>query len=205
MKANIEIKDKDKKLLLVVGVVFFFIIDVYYIFGWQCRSLMHYYTSTNERNQQIQSMENDLRNKERYSSELGDLNIIVDDLEKLVTEEVDIPILMENISKLAGAIGVKILQIRPEFMPGLKVDRDSESDKTSENEEKFGEIAIHIAVESGFHQFGVFMSRLEAEKNLFRLSTVEVQTDSRNYLVQKIQLSLISTIKLTQHAQTVEK
>ena len=86
---------------------------------------------------------------------------------------------------------------------GWLTDEDIEKILSVQEEtyEKFGEIAIYIVAESGFHHLGAFISRLESEKNLFLLSSIEIQTNSRNYLVQDIRFSLISTIRLTQHAQ----
>lgn len=200
MKAALQLKDKDKKLVIIIGFILFIVIDVVMIFfGWQCRSLFGYYKLAGERSQQIKTMENDIINKERYGQELSELDRTIDDLRLRVSDEAEVPVLMENISRLASAIGVRVLQIKPTLE--IKKVPPSDAEATETEKEKFGEIIISIVAESGFHQLGAFISRLESEKNLFRLSSIEIQTDAKNYLVQNIRLSLKSTIRLAQQEQ----
>ena len=162
MKTSIQLKDKDKKLIYIVGIILFFVIDIVVIFfGWQCRSLFQNYKLANERNQQIKTMGNDITNKERYKQELRELNKTIDELKQCVSDEAAVPVLMENISTLASTIGVKVLQIKPTLETEKSPKSKDAKDAKDANEEKFGEIAIYIVAESGFHQLGAFISRLE--------------------------------------------
>lgn len=192
-----NVKLKDKKVIYIAGGIALLLIDIIVIFGWQCRSLVHNFALAGERRQQILTMEKDIINKEKYKKELSDLNTVVGTLKDSIIDESDVPVLMENISTLARTIGVKILQIKPVF----EFDRNAASGVVTVNEEQFATIGIRIAAECGFHQLGAFISRLESAENFFRLAAIEIQTDTKNYLVQNVRLSLTSVIKLTQQTQ----
>jgi len=184
---------KDKRNLFIIGVAAFLVFDAIFVLGWQIRSLVRTYRAARERSQQLQAIKNDVANIEQYRRQLDDLTTVVDALKVNITEEAESTALIERISTIAGAVGVKIQQIRPVF----DVDRSSPEGIISVNNEQFSTISFRIVASAGFHQLGAFINRLEAKENLFRLSAIEIETDKKNYLIQSVRLSLTSVIRLS--------
>lgn len=184
---------KDKKNLFIIGMAAFLVVDAIFVLGWQIRSLVRTSRAARERSQQLQAIKNDVANMEQYRRQLGDLTAVVDTLKENITDEAESTALIERISTIAGAVGVKIQQIRPVF----DVDRSSPEGIISVNNEQFGTISFRIVASAGFHQLGAFINRLESKENLFRLTSIEIETDKKNYLIQSVRLSLTSVIRLS--------
>lgn len=191
---NIKLKNKDKQTIFLAAIVIFIVIDLFIIIvGWQCRSLFKYYKAAAEKRQMIAMLENDIKNLNSYRQEISDLETSIRNLELLVTNEANISGLIENISNLANICGVKIIQVKPEV-----VDEDDKSTGLQIKDNKFGEIEIQLVAKADFHQLGSFISKIESEKNFFKVTSLEIETASENYMIQNIRLSLKSIINRIQ-------
>lgn len=186
---NIVIREKDKQIAIIAGFTIIILVDLFFILGWQWRSLSAYFKDTSQKKQDIVSLVTDIRNLDGYKNEIVDLDDKIARLELLIVDEVDVSSLIENISNLADSSGVKITQIRPAA--------SSDGQRfVQAKDAKFGEIEIQIIAKSDFHQFGNFISKIESAQNFFKLSSLEITTDSRNYFIQQIALSLKSFVSI---------
>lgn len=186
---NLVIREKDK---LIVGITLFVIIvvsDLVMGLGWQYRLLSDYGEKVNTRTLGIRILENDIKNLDRNKEETADLDEKIDNLKLLITDERDISVLIENISNSADSTGVKIIQVKPAT--------DVSNLRTVETKDgKFGEIEIQIMGKSDFHQLGNFVSKIESVKGFFKISSLEIEGDSKDYFTQNILLSLRTVVNL---------
>ncbi len=188
-KVAIKIREKDKQIIYLVLFTIIIVIDLMVILGWQLRLLFKYFNTSNERKQSIELLESDIRNLDKYKLEITDLDKKVNNLKLLVSEEEDISALIENISHLADSSDIKITQIKPEM------DMD-EKKFVGTKEDKFSQIEIQIVAKSDFHQLGSFVSKIESAKNFLKFTSLELETDNRNYFIQNVNLSLISYVRI---------
>lgn len=180
---GLTITEKDKQIVGLTIFTIFIVGDLVFGLGWQYRSLSKYNRKVNIKKQAIGALENDIRNLDRYKQEINDLDEKINNFEFLVKDEKEVANLIENISNLADNSGVKIKQIKP------LIGRSNL--KTVEVKDgKFSEVEIQILGESDFHQLGSFVSRIESAKTFFRVSSLEIETDNKNYYIQNIKLSL---------------
>lgn len=183
------IKEKDKQIIFLAVFAIIIIVDLIFILGWQWRLLSGYYKSANEKKQAIAALEKDVRNLDVYKKEIVDLDKKITDKSRSIINEMDVSVLIENISNMADSSGVKITQIKPVI--------DVSNEKFIQTSDaKFKEMEIQIIAKSDFHQLGNFISRIESARNFLKLFSLEIVTDSRNYFVQNIALSLKTVVNL---------
>ena len=185
----IVIKEKDKQIVYIAIFIIILVIDFFLILGWQFRLLLRNFKMANEKRQAIVALENDTKNMDKYKQETADLDKKIKDLELMVTKEQDIQFLIEDISVLASKSNIKIMQIKP------IIDEDK-LNIVSSKDGKFSEVEIKISATAGFHQLGNFINNIESANKFFKLSSLEIETDNKDYLVQNIRLSLISILDL---------
>lgn len=194
---NVVIRERDKQIIYLAIFIIVVIADVFLILGWQLRSLLNYYKIANERKEAITTLKSDILNLDSYKKEVAKLDEKVKSFKLLFTDEEDVSGLIENISGLANSSSVKIIQIKP-----VKESSDSAAVKAKDN--KFTEIGIQIAAKADFHQMGNFISKIESSKSFLKVSSLEIETDSKDYYAQNIRLSLASFVN-TKDKSTKEK
>ncbi|MDD5355439.1 MAG: type 4a pilus biogenesis protein PilO, partial [Candidatus Omnitrophica bacterium] len=157
--------------------------------GWQYRLFSKYSETLTKKKQAMVNLERDINNLDRTKKEAGDLEKKIDDLCLFVIEGENISALIEDISKLANNSGVKITQIKP-VMDNVNFETVDVKDI------KFHEIEIQIVGQSGFHQLGDFISRVESAKNFFKVVSIGIDPNDKDYNVQNIKLSLRTYVSI---------
>ncbi|MDD4910344.1 MAG: type 4a pilus biogenesis protein PilO [Candidatus Omnitrophica bacterium] len=112
-------------------------------------------------NSNLRKLRSDIINARRDITELekykagpaGSPERSEDLLRKVISEE-EIPVLIEEVSKMAEGAGVKILQIR-----SVKNEQNKPAATTLLS--KFFDIKIIISARSGFHELGKFINKIE--------------------------------------------
>ena len=84
---------------------------------------------------------------------------------------------------MADSSGVKITQIKP-------VIDNNNLNKLGLKDAKFSGVGIQIVGESGFHQLGSFVSKVESADSFFKVSALEIEPSRKDNYVQNIRLSL---------------
>lgn len=185
----IIIKEKDRQVIYIAIIVIIIVVDVIFILGWQFHSLFKNIKMTADKRQAIITLENDIRNLDKLKQEIIDLEKKINNLELMIAKEQDVSVLMEDISNLADKTGVKVIQIKP------AIDEDSSS-IVSAKDARFQEVEIKIIATAGFHQLGNFINKIETADKFFKLSSLEIETDNKDYFLQSIRLSLVSILSL---------
>lgn len=186
---NIVIKEKDKKIVYATLFIVFIVVDVAMILGWQYRLFSQHSETLTRKKQSIDNLDRDAKNLDRIRKEAEDLDKNIGDLRLYIMEEKNISYLIEDISNLGNDSGVKITQIKPVL--------DGSGFQTVDAKDyKFREIEIQIVAKSSFHQLGNFISKIESAKSFFKVVSLDINLDDKNYNIQNIRLSLRTFINI---------
>jgi Tfp pilus assembly protein PilO len=180
---KLVIREKDKQIVLLAFFIAFIVIDVAMLLGWQCRLFSKYSQTLSKKKQIMVNLDNDIMNFNKTKKEAGDLDEKAGVLRISIMDEKNISALIENISNLANSSGVKITQIKP-------VMDISDSQIIEAKDNKFKEVEIQIVGKSSFHQLGNFISQIEKDKTFFKISSLDIEADAKDFKAQNVRLSL---------------
>ena len=120
--------------------------------------------------------------------------------------DTEMPSVIQLLSDLADQSGVKIVSIfpqrtldRPELSP--KPVKDAKSGKSAPappvQPPLYKEIPIEIEAVTGFHQLGMFLSRVESASQPMRLKKLHIDADQKEIKRQSVNAVLIAYFALT--------
>ena len=122
---------------------------------------------------EITSVHNDLQFEENFGKKLQKLEEEMGKYEHKLSREKEIPVLLENLSQIAKKSRVKILSITPITRRGL---RDSAREKAS----VYQEVPIAVTAQSGYHDLGNFINKLENGQRYMQIRDIEIRTKKNN-------------------------
>lgn len=102
--------------------------------------------------------------------------------EKKLSKEKELPVLLESISKMARSSNVKILGITP-----LSELRKASGRSAGAKSDIYQEVPIRIMAQSGYHELGQFITKLENDERYMQVTDLRIKTNSsssKRHLVQ---------------------
>ncbi|MDD5006067.1 MAG: type 4a pilus biogenesis protein PilO [Candidatus Omnitrophica bacterium] len=181
--------EKNKQIILLVILAIIVVADLAIIGGWQYNLLSRYSRDVSSKEKSIAALERDIRNLDKNKQEMAELDEKNNNFKIMIVDEKDIAVLIEKISNLADDSGVKIIQIKP-------LMDNSDLNIIEAKDSKFREIEIQIVGKADFHQLGNFVSSLESASNFFKVSSLDIESQDKDYLVQNIRLSLTTFVNI---------
>lgn len=181
-----ETSAKQKKLVLgIIIAVFLLYINFGLILAGQLKNLKNIST-------RLKQAGSSLSQYTKYSDNLKELSADINSLkgkyaarETMIFSDSDMPLFLNDISQKANALGIKMMQIRPEA-----VDEKAKGSPVYEVAGfKFWPLAIKLELSCGYHQLGVFLSRLESNP-LVAVTDLKIIRDSLDSRKQKSELTL---------------
>jgi type IV pilus assembly protein PilO len=112
----------------------------------------------------------------------------VDDYEKRLPAEQEIPSLLENLSNMAKSSNVKIIGITP-VQKALKEQRGQKG-------QTYQEIPILITAKSGYHELGYFLSDLENSDRFMKVTDIAIRTNRVTQKKHDVELMISTYILL---------
>ncbi len=106
------------------------------------------------------------------------------DIEKYAFSDAGLSLLLDDISKKAFSLGVKIMQIRPQGIPARKENKDSKGVSSD-----FRQVGIVLELAGGYHTIGRFLSAIEANP-LIEVSEVKINSQPQIAAAQKSLVTL---------------
>ncbi|MFA5260351.1 MAG: type 4a pilus biogenesis protein PilO [Candidatus Omnitrophota bacterium] len=163
-----RINEKNPSFLLAG--IFTVILVVFYLFPlqFQLKTLQAINPKIAELNREVAETKNNILRVSQYKKELSLLEDKYQNLQRRIKRKEDVPLLLENISRIADKCGVKIEQILPQTAMNDPV--------LENNEGKYFSIPIVIEAQSGYHQFGQFLNKMERDGIFWRLPNFSIQT-----------------------------
>ncbi|MEE9500213.1 MAG: type 4a pilus biogenesis protein PilO [Candidatus Omnitrophota bacterium] len=117
----------------------------------------------------IKSVQTDLLYEDKLNKRLKLLQEKLAGYEKRLSREKELPVLLENLSRMAKESQVRILGITP-YGTRLKAQKG-----TGEEKSVYQEVPIAITAQSGYHELGSFINRLENDQRYMQISHMKIK------------------------------
>ncbi len=120
--------------------------------------------------------------KSSYDNMIGK----VQSYEKRLPAKTEIPLLLEQLSKIARETGVKILAITPSNVKKTKVEKE---------DKPYVEIPISVTAQGGYHELGTFLNRMEKSDRFMKIAELLISTNSQDKKSHNLEM-IVSTYVL---------
>jgi len=166
---EIQLDEAKKKALLIYGGAALVILIAYFFFFLKpgLGKLFELLPKVRERKIAIKSVRNDLLLEDKLKVRLRVLKKGSSEYEKKLPREKELPIILENLSKIARSSRVKILSITPQ------------AEKVG-GEGVYQEVPVLISARSGYHELGAFIDRLENNARYMQVSDIKIRSAGDN-------------------------
>jgi len=123
---------------------------------------------------EIKAVQNDLEFKDRLKAKRVSLEDQLKLYANKLSRERELPSLLEDLSRTARTSNIKILGITPQDKALAKISlRAKES-------EVYQEHPISVTAESGYHQLGTFVNKLENNERFMRIADINIKANKAN-------------------------
>jgi Tfp pilus assembly protein PilO len=109
----------------------------------------------------LNAAKTEIARREQYRQNSQNLREEIVRLNLLIRTKEEVPLILENISRLASQNGVKVDQIMPMTTTSEPIMINSDG--------KYYSIPIAVEARSGYHEFGRFMNHMETEGVFFKM------------------------------------
>ncbi|OGW75003.1 MAG: hypothetical protein A2Z72_00575 [Omnitrophica bacterium RBG_13_46_9] len=170
---TIELDKAKKRILLIYASALLLTVVLYFILFLRptLAKLFEIIPELKELRQNIKVVRDDLRFEEKLKTRLEGLQEVLGEYENKLSREKELPKFLENLSKMARSSGVKILGITPLIR--------TEKQKSGAGD-IYQEVPIIIGAQSGYHEFGAFINRLENDPRYMQISDIKMQASRNN-------------------------
>lgn len=158
---GIKTDESNKKVTIISVSALAFICLAYILFLLKptLASLINYALEIRKHKVEIKSLRDDLPFKDRFLKKRHSQEKELAKYEKKLSREKELPLLLESLSKMARNSRVKILGIKPS--PGKEGAI-------------YHEVPIRVSAQSGYHEFGAFLSKLENDERYMQVSDLKI-------------------------------
>ncbi|MDD3088099.1 MAG: type 4a pilus biogenesis protein PilO [Candidatus Omnitrophica bacterium] len=172
--------DKQKITLIVILSIAFLYVDFNFLLKGQLAASSKSKAELARIINDLRALDAGLKNMEAIKAGQGSgLKV----QEKMVIFESGLTSLLHDISKLANANNVRILQIKPL--------RDSQKSAAG----KFAPVLINMDLICGYHNFGKFLNQLENNQVLISVENFKIELQPQDTLRQKVNLTIKTYVR----------
>jgi len=190
-KSTVENLDEKSLYGIFAGILVFVFLVYYFLFlGPQLASLSKITPEIKLKAEEIRSAKNDIKRVNDYKKQLEELQAKLAEVNVKVKSKYEFPVILENISKVALASGVKIDQIMP---------NPHDQELLLENKEtKYFSFPILVEARSSYHNFGRFLNRIEKEDMILNVGTFTISSsnNSKNHTIKMTLKAIVFEDKL---------
>ena len=174
---ELKLNESKKKILLVflLGISAVLIIYVYLFLKPSFAALADLIPKVRKYKTEIRALRNDLPFMDKFEEKKRLMREKLAGYEEKLSREKEIPALLESLSKLARTSRVKILGITP-----LTKRPVAQKKGVAGGGAIYEEVPISVSAQSGYHELGNFISRLENDKRFMRITDINIRANSSN-------------------------
>jgi len=181
--SDLKLDESKKKIfyLYVLGIVVLFLVYIFLFLKPSITNLAGLIPVIRERTADIKAVQEDLPFIDKFRLKHRSQEEDLKKFEKKLSREIELPLLLESLSKIARKSRVKILGITPLDSSLIRQKRGSEKSKIYE------EVPILITAQSGYHELGAFTSKLESDERFLQISNLKIQanrSDSKRHSIE---------------------
>ncbi|MBL7155948.1 MAG: type 4a pilus biogenesis protein PilO [Candidatus Omnitrophica bacterium] len=173
---EVTLDESKKKILLIYILILVLIFGLYFYFflNPSLAKLAQIIPEAHVLRAEIRLVKSDLNFEDKLKERLRVLGQTMEKYENKLSREKEIPMLLENLSKIAKSSKVKILSITP-IDKALKGQQGAGAKK-----DIYQEVPIIITAQSGYHELGIFINKLETDERYMQVSDIEIRSGKAN-------------------------
>ena len=150
-----SVVEKNPYLVLIGFILGILLLDYFFIFQFQLKTLMSINPKIENLSEDLKTTKNNIERLPQYQKEIESLKRRLEYVQSKIKSGEEVPLILENISRMANKHGVKIVQIMQ--------DKASERSLGKTKDGEYFSVPIIVEASSGYHNFGQFLNQLEAE------------------------------------------
>ena len=168
---------RERLLLVALAVACLFFADYFLWLAPVTRSLMETLPVLSSLKQERRQLKEDQKNEALLREKWQKTEADLEEKEKRIAASNQTASLLENLSRLASASGVRILSLKPDegSPPPGKL---------------YYSVPVHIDCLAGTHELGAFLNRLEAGDVYFRVSNLKIAANPNNERKHSIEMTV---------------
>ena len=151
-----RINEKNPYYSIIGFLVIVFLLDYFLVMQFQLKMLNSLNTKLMTLSTDLEKSEVDIQRFSAYQNQLNKLKNNFEKLDQKIKGKEDLPLIMENISRLANKHGIRIEQIMPNTAQSKSVLKNIDGEYHS--------IPISVQAKGEYHDFGRFINQLENEE-----------------------------------------
>lgn len=182
--SEMKLDESKKKSMFfyALGLGLVFVLYVYFFLKPSVSTLADLVPKLRERKVAIKAVVDALPHKDKLYEKRRAQQKKLAKYEEKLSRERELPVLLENLSKMARSSNVKILGIKP------LVAGEAKQGKTPSGKDAiYQEVPIQVSAESGYHELGLFLGKLESDKRYMKVSDMKIQANRSNAKRHKVQ------------------
>jgi len=184
-----KINEKNPHYIIAGILALILVVDYFGVMQFQIGTLSSLNPKIRDLSQEVKATKSNIQRMPQYQKEVRDLEQRIADINDKMKPRAGVPLILENISRVASKNGVQVEQL----MPDTAVDQPVAKNKDG----FFYKIPIVVEARSGYHQFGRFLNELEREEVFLSIPEFTIAA-AGNEAAQH-------AIKLTIHAIVFDK
>lgn len=177
-------KQSKELILFIILSIIIVIVDFSFIMKMQWHSLLSLKPQLVEARKKIKEFSGEVYRSDTFKRRLDELEASVAVKKKGILEEESIPAIMNDISKMADAASLKIMQIKPQ-----KEVRSPEKFTVAKLKEYYS-LPIYIIAQGPYHSLGKFLNSLESSQYFIKVLSLDIVPQAEATLGLDIKLSV---------------
>ena len=186
--SSIDLKDRKTQIMVLTGLlsVLAAIVYVSFILAPQIERVFGAVGQVQKVGSDLKEAQDNIANIPRYKNNLATYEEKVDNYEKMLPAQQEIPTLLESLSAIAKDSGVKIVGIMPVVTKDGKVKKG----------QIYKEIPILISAKSGYHELGKFLSNMESADRFMKISDIQIRSNLASPRKHDVEILVLTYILL---------
>lgn len=171
-------EEREKKMMLVLGVAFFLFADYWVLISPVVTAFTKKMPEIAESRRVLDGLKDDIKNEKTLRENADSIIERAKSSEAKFIAPAEVPKLLEDLSRMARDSGVKILSVEPREVVHTRAM------------EPYGRIPIRISAMAGFHDLGRFVASLENARTYFKVANLKIGINDSDPKRQMVELEL---------------
>lgn len=177
-----QINEKNPYALLFIVIIVVLLLDYFFVMRMQIKVINSLTPRITDSSNELERTRKNIARLPQFKTEMKELDDKVGLINTKIHSKNDLPFVLEKISLMANHNGVKIEEIAP--------DRGDEVSLLKNDQGEYFAIPIILQIQSGYHQFGAFLSQLEREEIFMQIPEFTISDDGGDPREHRIMLRL---------------
>ncbi|MEW5895482.1 MAG: type 4a pilus biogenesis protein PilO [Candidatus Omnitrophota bacterium] len=181
-----KVNEKNPYYLIISILVLALVLDYFLIMQFQLKAMRQLNPRIIELKGSFKQFEMNKARVDSYQKNIIDLDVQLGELEKRIKTTEEIPVVLEEISRIGNQYKFFIEQILPET--------SLEESTFKNNEGSYYLLPVRLEARSSYHSFGRFLNELESKGSLMKVEKITMTSNDENPRQHAIKLNIQTVI-----------